>query len=414
MTDDVRITFSADISALQRGLAEAQAGVAAATAAMKGGADQVGTSFAALNQAYAAGVTQRLDLVKAASSEELAAARAGDRAETDIALDAIKQKQVAVREEAQLGQISHDAERDQLLTLEQQREDIERRHLEFLKGTYADNATGYANAQRQLDELAAQSALKRQEIERSYLREVYAEYKRSFEQVGSSVAQQITGLIRGQETLRQAVGNVAQSIVQSFVQARLRAVADWAAGVVAETALTQAGETAKSAAVTAGTAARTGATETAAVASAASTLEAVGKSILASAAETFAGIFGFLSPVLGPAAAGPAVAGQATVMAAAAALPSFATGAWNLPADTVAQVHRGEMIVPAAPAQAMRDAAGRGSGGVTVQHQTHFHVAAMDARDVSRFLRGNGKAILGAINDGVRKGAHLGLSKLGG
>ena len=100
-------------------------------------------------------------------------------------------------------------------------------------------------------------------------------------------------------------------------------------------------------------------------------------------------------------------------MAAAAALPSFDAGAWSLPADMVAQVHRGEMIVPAAPAQAMRDAAGRGGGGATVNHQTHFHVAAMDARDVSRFLRGNGKAVLRSINDSVRKGAHLGLSKLG-
>ena len=415
MTDDVRIVFSADISALQNGLAEAQAGVAAATSAMKSGAEQVGTSFAGLNQAYAAGVAQRLALVKGASDDELAAARAGDRAETDIALDGVKQKQVVVREEAQISQISHDEERAQLLALEAEREDIERRHLAFLQGTYADNATAYANAQRQIDELAAQSALKRQEIERSYLREVYADYKRSFEQVGSSVASQVTGLIRGQETLRQAVANVALSIVQSFIQARLRAVADWAAGVVAETTLTQAGEASKTAAVVAGTAARTGATETAAATSAASTLEAVGKSILASAAETFAGIFGFLSPVLGPAAAGPAVAGQATVMAAAAALPSFDAGAWSLPADMVAQVHRGEMIVPAAPAQAMRDAAGRGGGnGVNVQHQTHFHVAAMDARDVSRFLRGNGKAILGAINDSVRKGAHLGLSKVGG
>ena len=36
----------------------------------------------------------------------------------------------------------------------------------------------------------------------------------------------------------------------------------------------------------------------------------------------------------------------------------------------------------------------------------------MDSRDVSRFLRGNGKAILGAINDSVRKGAHLGMSQV--
>lgn len=414
MTDDVRLVFSADITALQRGLAEAQEGVAAATAAMTRGAEAVDTSFAQLNAAYAAGVRQRLDLVRDASAAELAAARAGDRATTDVALDGLKSRQMAVRTEAQLSQLSHEEERAALLALETEREAIERRHLVFLQGTYADNAAAYANAQRLIDELAARSALRRQEIERQYLRETYNDYRRSFEQVGSSVSGQVMGMIRGQETLRQAASHVALSIVQSFIQARIRAVADWAAGVAAENALTLTGEATKTAAVTAGTAARTGAVEAGSVASAASTLAAVAKSIVASAAETFAGIFGFLSPVMGPAAAGPAVAGQATVMAAAAALPSFDGGAWSLPADTVAQVHRGEMIVPAGPAQQLRDAAGRGGGGVTVNHQTQFNVAAMDARDVGRFLRGNGKAILRAVDDSVRKGAHLGLSRLGG
>lgn len=412
MTDDVRITFSADISDLQRGLEAATGGVAECTASLKAGAQQVESSFQSLNRAYAAGVAQRLDLVKAGSDDEVAAARAGDRAQTDIALDAVKQKQTQVKEEAQLAQLSHEDERAQLLALEADREDIERRHLLFLQQTYRDNAAQYANVQRQIDELAAQSALRRQQVEREYLQQVDADYRRTFEQVGSSVSQQITGMIRGHETLRQAVGNVLLSIIQNFIQARIRSVADWAAGVLAQTAATQAGETAKTSAVLAGTAAREGASETAAAASATTTVATIAKSIIASAAETFAGIFGFLSPVLGPAAAGPAAAGQATVLAVGAALPSFATGAWELPSDMIAQVHRGEMIVPAGPAQAIRSGAA-GSGSVHVHHATHFNVTAMDSRDVARFLRGNGKAILGAIDTSVRKGAHLGFSTLG-
>lgn len=412
MTDDVRITFSADISDLQRGLEAATGGVAECTASLKAGAQQVESSFQSLNRAYAAGVAQRLDLVKAGSDDEVAAARAGDRAQTDIALDAVKLKQTQVKEEAQLAQLSHEDERAQLLALEADREDIERRHLLFLQQTYRDNAAQYANVQRQIDELAAQSALRRQQVEREYLQQVDADYRRTFEQVGSSVSQQITGMIRGHETLRQAVGNVLLSIIQNFIQARIRSVADWAAGVLAQTAATQAGETAKTSAVLAGTAAREGASETAAAASATTTVATIAKSIIASAAETFAGIFGFLSPVLGPAAAGPAAAGQATVLAVGAALPSFATGAWELPTDMIAQVHRGEMIVPAGPAQAIRSGAA-GGGSVHVHHATHFNVTAMDSRDVARFLRGNGKAILGAIDTSVRKGAHLGFSTLG-
>ena len=411
MADDVKITFSADISNLQRGLAEAADGIAETQAVLKAGADKVGASFASLTQAYAAGAARRLDLVKEGSDEELSAARSGEKAQTDIALDVIKLKQSAVKEEVQLNQLSHDQERAALLELESERQQIELRHLTFLQGTYKDNATAYANVQRQIDELAAQSALKRQQIEKSYTREVYADYKRGFEQIGSSVSTQIVGIIKGHETLRQAVSNVLLSIVQSFIQARIRTVADWLAGVITESTATSVGEATKTSAVLAGTAARTAASDAAATASASTTIATIGKSIIASAAETFAGIFGFLSPVLGPAAAGPAVAGQATVLAAGAALPSFDTGAWSLPSDMIARVHRGEMIVPAGPAARIRDAAA-GGGGVHVHHQTHFNVTAMDSRDVGRFLRGNGKAILGAINDSVRKGAHLGMSQV--
>ncbi len=414
MVDDIRIVFTANISDLQRGLAQATSGIADTTGALKAGADQVGSSFAAISQAYAAGIARRTDLLKGASDEQLAIARQGDRAETDVALDAIKLKQSQVKEEAQLSQLSHEEERAQLLALEADREQIERDHLTFLQSTYRDDAAAFASVQRQIDELAAQSALKRQDIERGYLREVDADYKRTFEQVASSVSSQVTGLIKGQETLRQAVSNVLLSIVQSFIQARLRTVADWAAGQLAQSAATTAGEAAKTAAVTAGTAARTSTQEAGIATSDAATVASVGKSILASAAETFAGIFGFLSPVLGPAAAAPAAAGQATVAAVAG---SFAIGAWSLPADMVAQVHAGEMIVPAGPAALMRAAAGGGAGqgsggGSGGDTHAHFHVTAMDSRDVRRFFSDNSKHILGAINDGLRSGSHLGLSKL--
>ena len=412
MADDVKITLTADISSLQSGLAQAAAGVEATVETMRTGAAQVGLTFAELQQAYSAGVAQRLSLVKGESDQELAVTRAGDRAATDIALDAVKLKQSQVQEEAQLAQMSRADEVSQLLALEADREAIERRHLTFLQQTYSDNAAQYANVQRQIDELAAQSALKRQQIEATYARQVYADYRQTFDQIASSASTQIGQLIRGQETLRQAVANVLLSIVESFIQARLKAVADWAAGVLAETAATKAGEAAKTSAVVAGTATRTGAQESGAVASAAATLAAVGKSILASAAETFAGIFGFLAPVLGPAAAGPAAAGEASVLAAGAALPSFDAGAWSLPADMIARVHRGEMIVPAGIAGQIRDGAGA-AGSVTVNHQTHFNVTAMDAGDVKRFFAANSRAILNAIDLGIRNGSHLSLGKVG-
>lgn len=442
MADDVSIKFSADIGDLQKGIAQANAAIQSTSAGLRSGADGVDAAFATMTQSYAASVAQRSAANQAASDQELAVARVTDRGVYDIALNGIKTQASLIREGAQTAQISRGEELAALLQLEAQRESLERNHLEFVKSTFAEGTVAYANAQRQIEELASQSALRRQQIEASVNNQIYADYRRSYEQVGYSVSTGIMGMIRGQQTLQQAAQNVALSIVQSFIQARIRMVADWLAGQTARVATTQAAETAQTAATAAGVATRTGAEQAGLATSLSSTVAQVLKSITASAAETFAGIFGFLSPLLGPAAAGPAAAGQASVLAAAAALPSFAGGAWNLPRDTLANVHAGEMIIPAAtaaglrtnasgfadlggwqaPALSMPAASMAAAGGAAstagstlhVHNATTFSVQAVDSRDVKRWFGANGKAILGSINNAVRHGAHLGFSKLNG
>jgi hypothetical protein len=322
-------------------------------------------------------------------------------------MNSAKLQSSLIKERAQTGQMSRQQELSSLLALEQQREEIETQHLEMLRGTYQQGTLAYPMVQRQIEELASQSALRRQGIEREVNQEIYADYRHTFEQIGSSITSSVMGMIQGHQTLGQAAKKVASSIVQSFLAGRVKIVADWLAGLAAQTAATVTAQTTQTAAVTAGAAARTGLEQTAAGASNAATVGSVMKSIMASAGETFAGIFGFLSPVMGPAAAGPAAAGQAAVMAVAG---SFAVGSWQLPNDMIAQVHKGEMIVPAAQtpwAQSLmaNAAGGGGQGDVHVHHSTHFNVSAMDAQSV-RIMR--------TISEGVRAGAHLGLSKLGG
>lgn len=72
-------------------------------------------------------------------------------------------------------------------------------------------------------------------------------------------------------------------------------------------------------------------------------------------------------------------------------LPSFDVGAMNLPRDMIAQVHKGEMIIPAAQANQIRS--GGGLGGVTVVQNNTF---------------GNGvnRAELQAMLPQVAKAAH--------
>ena len=82
----------------------------------------------------------------------------------------------------------------------------------------------------------------------------------------------------------------------------------------------------------------------------------------------------------------------------------------------LANVHRGEMIVPAGATpwaqSVLANAASGGGAGVTVNHATHFNISALDLQDVKRWFKNNSKLMLRTINEAVRNGSHLGLDKL--
>ena len=120
---------------------------------------------------------------------------------------------------------------------------------------------------------------------------------------------------------------------------------EWCETTVEHYALAEA---MKTAATVSGVAARTGAEEGGAAASLGAQGAAMVRSILSSAAETFAGVFGFLSPLMGPFAAGPAAAAQATVAGMAGAVASADIGMWRVPQDMLTLIHHNELIMPPA------------------------------------------------------------------
>jgi hypothetical protein len=412
MSDTVTITFTADISDLQRGMQQAAAAVDATTGALRNGAAQVGASFSSLSAAYAKNAMQAAQASQEAAATQLAIAREQENAQFTIASNGIKMQETLVKEETQTAEMSHAQELASLLALEDQREAIEQRHLQVLQSTYEENSRAYLRVQQQIDTLASQSALRREQIELNCNKQIYSDYRRTFEEIGSSVSSSIMGMIEGHENLRQAAQKVLLSIIQDFIQARIKMVADWLAGIATQTTAMQTGQLAQTTAVATGVAARTSAEQAGAASGLAANASSMISQIFASAKEAFAGVFGFLAPVMGPAAAGPAAAAEGAVAAAA----SFAVGSWQLPSDMIAQVHRGEMIVPAGAtpwAQGlMSGAAGGAGGGVTVNHATHFNISALDSQDVKRWFNNNSKMMLRTINDAVRHGSHLGLSKL--
>ncbi|PNE12923.1 MAG: hypothetical protein CR217_00070 [Beijerinckiaceae bacterium] len=414
MADDVTITFTADVSDLQQGMQQATSAVEATTSALRSGAAQINSSFASLSQAYGSAAAKNIATVRTSSDTELAIARQSVQAQYDIASNGVKEQVSLVKEQAQTGLISRQQELSSLLALETQREDIERQYLQFVQNTYQQGTVAYAAAQRRIDELASQSALRRQEIERNVTQQIDADYKRTFDQIALSVSSSIMGMITSHQSLKQSAIKILDQILSMFIQSQVKMVANWLAAQLAQTMATTTSQTAQTAAVTAGVAARTGAESAGSAASSAATISSVLHSIMASAGETFAGIFGFLSPVLGPAAAGPAAAGEASVLAVAGGL---AMGAWSLPSDMIVQAHRGEMVIPAGVtpwAQGLISGAANtpGVSTVHVHHATNFNVAAMDSQGVKQFLKNNSKQIMRTIDESVRTGSHIGLAKL--
>ena len=115
------------------------------------------------------------------------------------------------------------------------------------------------------------------------------------------------------------------------------------------------------------------------------------------AKQVFSGIFAFLSPVMGPAAAGPAAAGSASVAALASGITYAESGAWNIPDNTLAYLHAGEMVVPKSFASHLRDGQGFSSGDSYT-----ININAIDTQSGAQFLKNNASHIATLIASQVR------------
>ena len=202
---------------------------------------------------------------------------------------------------------------------------------------------------------------------------------------------QLRGLLAGTTSWSQAFKHILGDIIIDFIEMCDRMVVKWLAAQLAQTT-----------AATTGAAARAAADQTASEAGTLSMAANAVKAIMTDAGQAFAGVFAFLAPTMGPAAAGPAAAAQASVSAAAI----FDVGTDYVVRGGLALIHPGETIIPAA----------RGSGpytgggpGAQIHAPVSINVSALDSQSVARFFNDNSKHMLRAINDAVKRGAHLGL-----
>ncbi len=434
MTDaNVSVSFSASIGDFVAGVGEAKAALQSFSEPFADIDAQLASLAAASSQAFSAerlqpyrdalAATQVLEQSFSADrARATAALRAGDDAEYS---DAIKGAQLANAEEMRLladglkqklALYAEEARAYEITQSEKLRLSLNALDEEYaleLAAVRKREALGEQSiaARQRLDDMIIEATRRRDDQSTALTRFALQEQEREFQSFASSIEQafnsQLRGLLGGTETWRTAFKAVLQDLLIKFIE--------WTEAGVAHHVVAEA---AKTSATTAGAAARAGAEESSAAASLGAQGAAIVRSILSSAAETFAGVFGFLSPLMGPLAAGPAAAAQATVAGMAGSVASADIGMWQVPKDMLSLVHHNELIMPAAEAGAFRSLLGDGgpsggpNGAVHIHPTTNVHVAALDAGSVSQWMRANSSVMLKEIDRAVRHGAALGLKRL--
>lgn len=345
-------------------------------------------------------------------------ARAEEETRYNDMLKDLQARRYEERHNAQEGGLLANFERLQAdLELEQEKRKIELGHREFLRDQEKEGTLEHKQAAENLLRVDGESSARRQQILMRDNRMILQDFRQMFDTISSSLSSSLMGIIQGTQKWRDLLRNLITNVTQYFLNASLKFVADWAAARAADTVATIAAEGTKTAAVTAGETARTAAVEAGTLASLGMKAMAIVKSIMSSAAETFAGVFGFMAPLMGPAAAAPAGAAMATV-GSMAGMVAMDIGAWSVPKDMPAMVHRNELVMPAAEAGAFRDllqgVKGGTVGGRAMPHvNASVNIQAMDAQSISRLLTSNNREMLKALGKSLKLGSYVGIKGLG-
>jgi len=328
----------------------------------------------------------------------------------------LERKRALYAEEAKLFAISQEEKIAKTKAAVEAEIAAERALLEQEKAIGGLKESQKAQIEKKLEALTQRSAQEQQKIAFETAERVVGAWHKMVDAMSSSISSSIMGMIEHTKSFADAVRNVARSVVQQFVQMGVQMIADWAKSIASRVALNMAGEQAMTAGAAAGAAERGAIGVAEAASSLAQTVARVVKSIAGGAGETAAGVSAFLAPLIGPAAPAAGAAAGAAAEGMALGIAAMDIGAYKLPGDMLAMVHRNELVMPAGPAEAFRGMLERGGpsggGAPNVNASAHFNIQALDGRSVVRALTGNGREVARQMSRLARNGAGLGARGL--
>ncbi len=253
--------------------------------------------------------------------------------------------------------------------------------------------------QNELDKLR----LQKQQADDKADKKFTDDFVKSLQQVNSAFTKSFTDMLAGSRTWQQGFQSIARSAFASFIQYTLQAGEKYIATEILKAAASKSGALASAAAwlvsLLEGTTA--------------SKADAIGQ-IAADAAVAGAGAYAaiaaipYVGPALAPAAAATAYAGAISYEG----LVGAEAGAWSVK-EGAYHLHDDEAVLPKGQAEKFREnAANNALGGGGGSSHVHFHVSAMDGKDVAKFFQKNGKTIADTLKNHVRSmGAHATLAR---
>ena len=322
-------------------------------------AQQIGAAYGYQSAQYKTAIAEMLKIGKEYTEQQTADADAAIQRQTAAIIGGIAQQAAAQKAAYKEHQESSQQETAALLDLENQKYAVQSEALAKEMALYDQSSAAYRKLleQQEKDTDAHNAAM--QEIANKGAEQTQQEWEQAFRQIDSSINSSIMGMIKGTTTLQQAFTKVADQMVSSMITAILQMGERWIANELLKTAATEAGNAARAASDAAGAAGGL-------AAEAAAGKTSVTNSAYRAAAAVYADVAEI--PYVGWIMAPPAAA--AAFVAVEAFMPSAAGGWYQVPSDTMANIHKDEMVLPSWAAQGVRSmigapgGSGSGSGSV--------------------------------------------------
>jgi hypothetical protein len=260
------------------------------------------------------------------------------------------------------------------------------------------NQAGAAQTRNQISQAQGGRAVQVTQDQSSQASEMAAPYMKAFEQISSGWNKTMDGILMGQTTVTRGFerlgSEMLMSMINGFAKMLERDILTNAASLVSHTQT----ETEKTAVTATATAQRQSVGLLA-------SLKQAEQNAMTAATGAYSATVGipFVGPILAPIAA----AGAFTAVIGLQSLASAAGGWGQVPQDTLAMIHKNEMVLPASiagPVRGMAASGGQRGGNTVAIHQQNTYNGVADQKTWGAMMSKNNRTLAAGMRKAQRSG----------